>query len=605
MEKVNTNGNEKGNMQKQSKQHLENMMEVESTWLQQKKIHLQPYGDLTEINTSRVILDSVGINLLTKIAEDYLGLLETSGAIYESKGDYAMGIFSSGWCQFLDQASRNLCGTDDNRQALASGKWHCHESCWSEASKVAIDTCKPVDIECRGGIHLYAIPIRAGTAIVGAMNFGYGNPPKDSEKQQEIAKKYGVDVKKLYQLADAYIPRSHDTIEITKSFLHTSAKLIGEIVHRNHTEEKLQRRTHDLGERVKELNCLYSILKLEDEPHITLENIIHGTVALIPLSWQYPEMTCARIILDGTEFRSENFRESGWSQASNIIVNEVRIGVVEVYYLKEMPEEEEGPFLNEERNLIDAIGEILARITERKKLDRLKDEFIGMVSHELRSPLTVIMGAVHTALTEEERLSSEERRQLLQDASAEAESLSHILGNLLELSRAQANRLYLFIEPISIKKLILDTIEKTKQQYPTYQFVTDLPKKLPAVPADGLRVERILYNLLENAVKYSPQGSEVKVLVNVETEHIVISVIDQGIGISSHDKTKLFEPFQRIENSEISKIKGVGLGLMVCRRLVEAHSGRIWMQSEFGKGSQFSFILPLKRTTWTSSNFVT
>jgi signal transduction histidine kinase len=257
------------------------------------------------------------------------------------------------------------------------------------------------------------------------------------------------------------------------------------------------------------------------------------------------------------------------------------------------------------RPIRDKQGQVVASrsaivdITERKRLDQLKDEFIGMVSHELRTPLTVIMGAVHTALSEGERLSPEETRQLLQDASAEAESLSHLLGNLLELSRAQAHRLSLFVEPISIKKLILDTVEKTKQQYSTHQFVTDLPKKLPAVPADGLRVERILYNLLENAVKYSPQRGKIRVFAQPKKEHMVIGVSDQGIGMSLHDQAKIFGPFQRIEDSRLEGVKGAGLGLLVCRRLVEAHGGRIWVKSEPGRGSTFFFTLPLTGTTLT------
>jgi signal transduction histidine kinase len=129
--------------------------------------------------------------------------------------------------------------------------------------------------------------------------------------------------------------------------------------------------------------------------------------------------------------------------------------------------------------------------------------------------------------------------------------------------------------------------------------VTDLPKKLPAVPADVLRVERILYNLLENAVKYSPQSHKIRVFAQPKKEHMVIGVIDQGIGMSLHDQAKIFGPFQRIEDSRLEGVKGAGLGLLVCRRLVEAHGGRIWVKSEPGRGSTFFFTLPLTGTTLT------
>jgi len=237
---------------------------------------------------------------------------------------------------------------------------------------------------------------------------------------------------------------------------------------------------------------------------------------------------------------------------------------------------------------------IVVDMTERKKLDQLKDELIGLVSHELRTPLTVIIGAVNTALSEEARLSREEMRQLLQDAAWEAESLSHLLGNLLELSRSQADGLFLHAEPVNIQKVVQETVDKIKRQSSAHRFVIDLPKELPLVHADPIRLERILYNLLENAVKYSPQGGEIRVLANLESEYLVIGVSDQGVGISLHDQAKLFAPFQRLEQSRLEGVQGAGLGLLVCRRLVEAHGGRIWMESTLGQGSTFFFTLPLR-----------
>ena len=152
-------------------------------------------------------------------------------------------------------------------------------------------------------------------------------------------------------------------------------------------------------------------------------------------------------------------------------------------------------------------GLIYARdITERKKLDQLKDEFIGLVSHELRTPMTVIIGSLNTVLTEGERLSPAEVRQLLQDASLETESLSYLVDNLLELSRFQAQQLHLYTEPLDMQKLVEATIAKVWRQNPSNTFSIDIPAALPLANADSLRVERILYNLLDNAVKYSPPG---------------------------------------------------------------------------------------------------
>jgi len=248
--------------------------------------------------------------------------------------------------------------------------------------------------------------------------------------------------------------------------------------------------------------------------------------------------------------------------------------------------------------LHDANGEVtrivvhIQDITGQKKLDQLKDEFIGLVSHELRSPLTVIMGAISTALSESDDLPPEETRQLLQDALWETEALSHLLGNLLELARAQVDRIFLYVEPVNIGAVAQDTIERVKRQTTQHRFVVDIPTELATVKADRLRLERILYNLLENAVKYSPQGGDIRVSARPGDEGMVVAVTDSGVGLSPADKDRIFGPFQRIEDTRPSEAGGVGLGLMVCRRLVEVHGGRIWVESEPGHGATFYFTLP-------------
>ncbi len=207
--------------------------------LPSRKHQAQPYGDLVQLNTKRLIVDSVRADVLTDIIDADVDLLESSAAIYELNGDYAAGILSSGWCRFLDATSRSLCETDDNKEAIESGQWRCHESCW-ETSKASIDKGEPVDLPCLGGIRILAVPIRAGGEIIGSINFGYGDPPQDPEKLQEIADRYNVSVNELREKAEAHKPRSPKILKIAKSRLQTSAKLIGTLVETKRTEDALQ-----------------------------------------------------------------------------------------------------------------------------------------------------------------------------------------------------------------------------------------------------------------------------------------------------------------------------------------------------------------------------
>ncbi|MDZ7832400.1 MAG: PAS domain S-box protein [Desulfobacterales bacterium] len=201
--------------------------------------YVPPYGDLTKLNTSRKILDAAGEETLKNIADDFLDLLETSVAVYERNGDYALGLFSSDWCRFMDQASYRLCKTEDSAQALSCGKWLCHESCWNTA-KQSIATAKPVDMECEGGIRLYAVPIFAGGEVIGTINVGYGDPPTDVNRLSELAKKYGVDIKDLVECSNAYEIRPPFIIELAKRRIRSAAYLIGEIVERKQAEQALQ-----------------------------------------------------------------------------------------------------------------------------------------------------------------------------------------------------------------------------------------------------------------------------------------------------------------------------------------------------------------------------
>jgi len=217
----------------------------------QNEDYIQPYGNLSELNNERKILESVGEIVLSDIVADYLYLLDTSAAVYEKNGDYALGFFTSNWCKFLDQTSRNLCDTNDNSEALKSGKWLCHESCWKEASKISIETGKTIDVECCGGIWVYAVPIFAGKNIIGSINMGYGDPPRDSQRLKEISERFALDVEELIERAELYQSRPQFIIDYAKKRLKASARLIGEIIERKRAEKELRKASNELEQQVE------------------------------------------------------------------------------------------------------------------------------------------------------------------------------------------------------------------------------------------------------------------------------------------------------------------------------------------------------------------
>jgi PAS domain S-box-containing protein len=230
-------------------------------------------------------------------------------------------------------------------------------------------------------------------------------------------------------------------------------------------------------------------------------------------------------------------------------------------------------------------------ITERKNLERAKDEFISLVSHELRTPLTIVLGSLKTARGK--GMTADDILELLENAIEGGESMSILIDNLLELSRSQAGRLTLVQRELLIRDLIKETVNKVSAHYPQHRYTVKLADKEYPVCADPVRIERILYNLIENAAKYSPGDSEITISVKPEDKNLLVSVADRGMGMPTERIPELFEPFTRLLTHQ-EHTKGLGLGLVVCKRLVEAHGGKIWVESAPGKGSTFYFTMPIQ-----------
>jgi PAS domain S-box-containing protein len=250
------------------------------------------------------------------------------------------------------------------------------------------------------------------------------------------------------------------------------------------------------------------------------------------------------------------------------------------------------PITGENKEILGEVT-IFSDITELKRLDQMKTDFVSHVSHELRTPLTSIKGFVATLLADTEGYYDlETRREFLQIIDQECDRLTRLINDLLNLSRIESGRaLELVLKPVDVVDIAKKIIEIQKNYTSKHQFVLDVQEPVPTVIADEDKVDQIITNLVSNAVKYSPNGGEVRITIkeDPETGGVLVAVKDQGLGIPKDVLPRLFQRFVRVEGR---KIAGTGLGLYLTRHLVEAHGGKIWVDSEEGKGSTFYFTLP-------------
>jgi PAS domain S-box-containing protein len=507
---------------------------------------------------------------------------------------------------------------------------------------------------------------------------------------------------------------------------------------------------HNLAERVKELRCLYGMAAIDENSEITLNELYQEVANLLPSSWQYPEVCSARITIEDREFRTANYRHTGWKLCSDIKVSGVKAGTVEVNYLKKRPELDEGPFSREERRLIDAVAERVGRITERKKAEELlklrtkeqevllssipafvyfkdtksklitankafaemvntpidhlpgkdaydlfpkeqaqkfhiddqkvmqsgeaimniveqftdaegktrwassskvpyfgengkvagmvgltiditerkraeeelqekneqlkaqheelveksielelvnqaKSEFLASMSHELRTPLNAVIGFSELMLNGIPGEINDEQRGCLNDILDSGRLLLSLINDILDLSKVEAGKIELKPQNLDIAAIVSGVVQIMKPVLDKnrQEIEVSVIQGLPKVRGDKNRLEQILLNLLSNASKFTDQGGSVRIHVGRKDDYCQVAVIDTGIGIKKEDQEHVFEAFVQGETLSDRKKEGTGLGLTLTKRFVEAIGGRIWMESEYGKGSTFIFTIPL------------
>lgn len=230
-------------------------------------------------------------------------------------------------------------------------------------------------------------------------------------------------------------------------------------------------------------------------------------------------------------------------------------------------------------------------ITEQKKMEELKDEMISSVSHEMRTPLTAMLGFVEYLL--ENPVDPEQQRDFLQTVYRETERLNELISNFLDLQRLQAQLETYRLEPMAMSDLLQEAAHLFAVASRKHRVVLDLPPDLPLIRGDAKRLQQVMKNLLSNAIKYSPEGGTIAIGAAREDGKVKTWVRDEGMGIPPKSLEKIFDRFYRVDDSVRRIPGGIGLGLALVREVIRAHGGRVWAESTLGEGSTFYFTLPV------------
>jgi two-component system NtrC family sensor kinase len=354
-------------------------------------------------------------------------------------------------------------------------------------------------------------------------------------------------------------------------------------------------------ERVKELTCLYEIARTAANPHAAVDEVLVEILHYLPPAWQYPELTAARIILDNREYSRGGFRKARHVQTSDIVVSDVKRGVVEVAYMEDRPEMDEGPFLIEERRLIDTIAREVAVIIERKKAEedrsKLQEQLlhadrlatIGQlaagVAHELNEPLGGILGFAQLA-SKHPDLPGQVRKDLSKIESASLHAREVVRKLMLFARQTPPTR-----KKVDLNEIIEEGLYflESRCAKAGIELVRALSSNLPAVNVDPAQIHQVLINFVVNSIQAMQAGGRLKVETFFEDGFIFLAVADTGCGMTEDVLKKIFIPF--FTTKDVGE--GTGLGLPVVHGIVTSHGGTVEVESQPGQGTRFVVRLPL------------
>jgi signal transduction histidine kinase len=230
-------------------------------------------------------------------------------------------------------------------------------------------------------------------------------------------------------------------------------------------------------------------------------------------------------------------------------------------------------------------------ITDRREIERRKDDFLSIASHELKTPLTTIKGYVQMMNRIMPENADDKFKSIVNKTDQYVDRLNNLIAELLDVSRIQTGNIELHKNPFDFDKMIKETVENIQSASKTHRII--LKGKTGIIyKGDESHIIQVVNNLLSNAIKYAPDHDEVDVYLSLVSDYLKVSITDHGMGINLDDQKKIFDRFYRVGEIQRS-FPGMGIGLYICDQIIKNHGGTIWVESEKGKGSTFSFTLPL------------
>ncbi len=415
-------------------------------------------------------------------------------------------------------------------------------------------------------------------------------------------------------------------VEIRVSLLDAQGQrsivgIVRDVTERYRAQQVQQRLVHELGERVKELSALHATSRLLNEPG-TPGELLARIVTLLPPAWQYPDITSARIATGDIDVRTEGFELTPWMQRADFTTSDGRTGMIEIVYREARPDAAEGPFLAEERNLIQSLAGMLRAYFERVQVeeDRVnlaraeagrlqaqeanaaKDQFLATLSHELRSPLNVMLG--WTQMLRSGQVSPAAAARGFDILERNVRLQAKLIEDLLDVSRIVTGKLRVEKRRVDLATIVDAAVDAARPAAHAKKVaLTATIEPTLFMAADPQRLQQVVSNLLTNALKFTPEHGSIDVRVERVNDCAQIVVCDTGIGIAPDLLPRIFDRFQQGDCSTTRTHGGLGLGLAIVRHLVEQHGGQVAAASAgFGHGSTFTITLPLlKDVTLTAS----